>query len=178
MVWSTVPEQYFQALLTFTNQFQSTTEAFIMSLTRLNSRLFPRTHRVFGSQIRGYASRPIPAAKEKYVPTSGTYPLGFQAGTAHVGVKASNTEFDRSRPDRVRPALCRCRSLHHLTDFGRRLVKSAEEPFGDRGGQRYKINYSQFRMCQCCNGKWWNRGCRNHGQRNRSMLLQRFQRRG
>ncbi|KAF3053391.1 hypothetical protein E8E11_011847 [Didymella keratinophila] len=36
----------------------------------------------------------IPAAKKKYIPTTGTYPLGFKAGSAHVGVKASNTRFD------------------------------------------------------------------------------------
>jgi len=36
----------------------------------------------------------IPAAKQKYVPSSGTYPKGFLAGSAHVGVKASNTRFD------------------------------------------------------------------------------------
>lgn len=56
-----------------------------------------RTNRVFVSQIRRYAAPgegTIPAAKKKYVPTSGTYPLGFKAGSAHVGVKASNTRFD------------------------------------------------------------------------------------
>lgn len=36
----------------------------------------------------------IPPAKAKYVPTSGTYPKGFLAGSAHAGVKASNTRFD------------------------------------------------------------------------------------
>lgn len=36
----------------------------------------------------------IPAAKQKYVPLSGVYPKGFLAGSAHVGVKASNTRFD------------------------------------------------------------------------------------
>ncbi|KAF2764359.1 arginine biosynthesis protein ArgJ [Teratosphaeria nubilosa] len=48
-------------------------------------------------QIRHYSApgdRSIPAAKQKYVPTSGTYPKGFQAGTAHAGVKASNTKYD------------------------------------------------------------------------------------
>ncbi|KAH9843292.1 hypothetical protein Tdes44962_MAKER07549 [Teratosphaeria destructans] len=47
--------------------------------------------------IRHYSApgdRTIPAAKQKYVPTSGTYPKGFQAGTAHAGVKASNTNHD------------------------------------------------------------------------------------
>lgn len=49
------------------------------------------------SQARSYnaPSEPtIPSAKQKYVPTSGTFPKGFLAGSAHVGVKASNTRFD------------------------------------------------------------------------------------
>ncbi|KAI6820094.1 arginine biosynthesis bifunctional protein ArgJ beta chain [Hortaea werneckii] len=48
-------------------------------------------------QVRQYSApgdRSIPAAKQKYVPTSGTYPKGFLAGTAHAGVKASNTKYD------------------------------------------------------------------------------------
>jgi len=36
----------------------------------------------------------IPPAKQKYVPTSGTYPKGFVVGSAHAGVKPSNTKFD------------------------------------------------------------------------------------
>lgn len=55
--------------------------------------------RVFAAaiQIRSYsapAERSIPAAKQKYVPTSGTYPKGFLAGSAFAGVKASNTKYD------------------------------------------------------------------------------------
>lgn len=38
--------------------------------------------------------REIPAAKLKYVPTSGTYPKGFRVSSTHVGVKASNTRYD------------------------------------------------------------------------------------
>ena len=48
-------------------------------------------------QIRNYSApgdRSIPPAKQKYVPTSGTYPKGFLAGSAHAGVKASNTKYD------------------------------------------------------------------------------------
>jgi glutamate N-acetyltransferase/amino-acid N-acetyltransferase len=48
-------------------------------------------------QVRQYsapADRSIPAAKQKYVPTSGTYPKGFLVGSAHAGVKASNTKYD------------------------------------------------------------------------------------
>ncbi|KAI4654487.1 uncharacterized protein J4E79_008361 [Alternaria viburni] len=68
-----------------------------MPLTRPNPRFLARTNRIFTSQIRTYAAPGdgvIPPAKKKYVPTSGTYPLGFKAGSAHVGVKASNTRFD------------------------------------------------------------------------------------
>jgi glutamate N-acetyltransferase / amino-acid N-acetyltransferase len=56
-----------------------------------------RTLQATLQQIRCYSSptdRAIPAAKQKYVPTSGTYPKGFLAGTSHAGVKASNTKND------------------------------------------------------------------------------------
>ncbi|KAL9091914.1 MAG: hypothetical protein Q9165_004666 [Trypethelium subeluteriae] len=36
----------------------------------------------------------IPPGKRQYVPSSGTYPKGFLAGSTHVGVKPSNTKFD------------------------------------------------------------------------------------
>lgn len=36
----------------------------------------------------------IPAAKAKYVPSEGTYPKGFLVGSAHAGVKPSNTRFN------------------------------------------------------------------------------------
>ncbi|CAK3935501.1 arginine biosynthesis bifunctional argJ [Lecanosticta acicola] len=48
-------------------------------------------------QVRSYsapADRSIPAAKQKYVPTTGTYPKGFLAGSAYAGVKASNLKYD------------------------------------------------------------------------------------
>ncbi|KAL8803600.1 MAG: hypothetical protein Q9182_003105 [Xanthomendoza sp. 2 TL-2023] len=44
--------------------------------------------------IRPYSapvSGAIPASKQKYVPTSGTYPKGFLATGIHVGVKPANT---------------------------------------------------------------------------------------
>ncbi|KAL2190985.1 DNA replication factor C-like protein [Thermothelomyces heterothallicus CBS 203.75] len=47
---------------------------------------------------RAYSALPngsIPAAKKKYVPTTGTYPLGFRASGTIVGVKPSNT----TKPD-------------------------------------------------------------------------------
>ncbi len=48
------------------------------------------------SQIRQYSAPvdgSISAAKQRYVPTSGTYPKGFLACGTHVGVKASNKSF-------------------------------------------------------------------------------------
>ncbi|KAK0652930.1 hypothetical protein B0T16DRAFT_322523 [Cercophora newfieldiana] len=46
---------------------------------------------------RGYSAPvgSIPAAKKKYVPTKGTYPLGFRASGTVVGVKPGNT----TKPD-------------------------------------------------------------------------------
>lgn len=47
---------------------------------------------------RHYSAPPngaIPPAKQKYVPTSGTYPAGFLVSGTHVGVKPTNT----SNPD-------------------------------------------------------------------------------
>lgn len=48
--------------------------------------------------IRCYSAPPestIPAAKLKYIPTSGTYPKGFLVSGTHVGVKSTN----KSTPD-------------------------------------------------------------------------------
>ena len=56
-----------------------------------------RTFTVIFQQLRQYsapADRSIPAAKQKYIPSDGTYPKGFLAGTAHAGVKPSNTRYD------------------------------------------------------------------------------------
>lgn len=67
-----------------------------MSLARPHARLLSRL-RLSKQQLRTYAAPgdgTVPAAKKKYIPTSGTYPLGFSAGSAHVGVKPSNTRFD------------------------------------------------------------------------------------
>lgn len=50
------------------------------------------------SSVRQYSvpsAGTIPAAKQKYVPTSGTYPKGFLVSGTHVGVKPTN----KSTPD-------------------------------------------------------------------------------
>lgn len=52
--------------------------------------------RLTAFQTRKYsvpAEFAIPAAKQKYVPTSGTYPKGFLVSGTHVGVKPTNTDF-------------------------------------------------------------------------------------
>lgn len=49
-----------------------------------------------GKQSRFYSAPvagAIPVSKQKYVPTSGTYPKGFLASGIHAGVKPSNTQF-------------------------------------------------------------------------------------
>ncbi|KAK4992036.1 Arginine biosynthesis bifunctional protein ArgJ, mitochondrial [Elasticomyces elasticus] len=45
-------------------------------------------------QSRAYSaptSHSVPPTKQKYIPTAGTYPKGFLAGSAYAGVKLSNT---------------------------------------------------------------------------------------
>lgn len=67
-----------------------------MVLARPQARLLARTQRSLMAQVRNYTAPgegAVPATKLKYVPTSGTYPLGFRAGSAYVGVKASNTHL-------------------------------------------------------------------------------------
>lgn len=47
-------------------------------------------------QVRYYSApmdMAIPITKKKFIPTSGTYPKGFNVSGTHVGVKASNTKF-------------------------------------------------------------------------------------
>jgi glutamate N-acetyltransferase/amino-acid N-acetyltransferase len=58
----------------------------------------PKIQQSVGKGIRQYSAPvdgAIPAAKQKYVPTSGTYPKGFLVSGTHVGVKPSN----KSTPD-------------------------------------------------------------------------------
>ncbi|KAJ5109302.1 Arginine biosynthesis bifunctional protein ArgJ [Penicillium angulare] len=52
--------------------------------------------RMLKGQVRSYSApldMAIPASKQRYIPTSGTYPQGFLVSGTHVGVKASNTKF-------------------------------------------------------------------------------------
>ncbi|KAK3994729.1 ArgJ family-domain-containing protein [Cladorrhinum sp. PSN332] len=50
---------------------------------------------LFFTELYSAPAGGIPAAKKKYVPTTGTYPLGFRASGTIVGVKPSNT----TKPD-------------------------------------------------------------------------------
>ncbi|KAJ5099513.1 hypothetical protein N7532_006514 [Penicillium argentinense] len=52
--------------------------------------------RMLKGQVRCYSApldMAIPPSKQRYIPTSGTYPQGFLVSGTHVGVKASNTRF-------------------------------------------------------------------------------------
>ncbi|KAH8767996.1 hypothetical protein BGZ57DRAFT_797571 [Hyaloscypha finlandica] len=71
-----------------------------MALRSLPTTAFARLKRPSASMggVRRYSPPPqnaIPAAKQKYVPTSGTYPKGFLVSGSHVGVKPTN----KSTPD-------------------------------------------------------------------------------
>lgn len=52
--------------------------------------------RMAKGQVRHYSApldMAIPAAKQKFIPSSGSYPKGFVVSGTHVGVKASNTKY-------------------------------------------------------------------------------------
>ncbi|KAL8972644.1 MAG: hypothetical protein Q9197_002690 [Variospora fuerteventurae] len=76
----TYPHQQYQApkASIATNLYQRASETAYKQQNRLYSAPAP------GS---------VPFSKQKYVPTSGTYPKGFLASGIHVGVKPSNTQF-------------------------------------------------------------------------------------
>ncbi|KAK3081209.1 hypothetical protein LTS18_009070 [Coniosporium uncinatum] len=68
-----------------------------MSLSTSTLRALGRLTSPMSQQVRQYSAPgegSIPPAKTKYVPSSGTYPQGFLASSAHVGVKPSNKSFD------------------------------------------------------------------------------------
>ena len=65
-------------------------------MARASSDLVASFTRFVRGQVRHYSApldNSIPAAKQKYVPTSGTYPKGFLVSGTHVGVKPSNTKY-------------------------------------------------------------------------------------
>ena len=65
-------------------------------LSRVSTRLRRKPPRL--SPFRAYSSAPVtysdPPAKLKYIPSSGTYPKGFFAGSSYAGVKAANTKYN------------------------------------------------------------------------------------
>jgi glutamate N-acetyltransferase/amino-acid N-acetyltransferase len=61
------------------------------NLTRLT--VIPKGCQTSPGNIRHYSAPidgTIPSAKQKYIPTSGTYPKGFLVSGTHVGVKPTN----------------------------------------------------------------------------------------
>jgi glutamate N-acetyltransferase/amino-acid N-acetyltransferase len=65
-------------------------------MARASSDLVASFTRFVRGQVRHYSApldNSIPAAKQKYVPTFGTYPKGFLVSGTHVGVKPSNTKY-------------------------------------------------------------------------------------
>jgi glutamate N-acetyltransferase/amino-acid N-acetyltransferase len=70
----------------------------LRSASSLRRLIRPTSSQTSISGIRQYSAPldgTIPAAKQKYVPTSGTYPKGFLVSGTHVGVKPTN----KSTPD-------------------------------------------------------------------------------
>lgn len=58
----------------------------------------PSVHQTGPTSFRNYSAPTdgtIPVSKQKYIPTSGTYPRGFLVSGTHVGVKPSN----KTNPD-------------------------------------------------------------------------------
>ncbi|KAJ9651888.1 glutamate N-acetyltransferase [Neophaeococcomyces mojaviensis] len=56
--------------------------------------LFSSLKQISSQQTRAYSApldSSIPAAKQKFIPSTGTYPKGFRVSGTHVGVKPSNT---------------------------------------------------------------------------------------
>lgn len=55
-------------------------------------------HRWFSAnKFERFGDCPVPVSKQRLVPKSGTYPLGFEVGSVHVGIKPAS----KSQPDLV-----------------------------------------------------------------------------
>jgi glutamate N-acetyltransferase / amino-acid N-acetyltransferase len=68
------------------------------SVSVVKGRIGPKLRLTLICSFRNYSAPLegiVPIAKQKYVPTSGTYPKGFLVSATHVGVKATN----KSTPD-------------------------------------------------------------------------------
>ena len=75
----------------------STTSSFGRFVNRVKSASRENQRVVSQTRSRPYSAAPdgsISPEKQRYVPTTGTYPLAFKAASTHVGVKESNTRFN------------------------------------------------------------------------------------
>jgi glutamate N-acetyltransferase / amino-acid N-acetyltransferase len=94
----------------------------------------------FERMARSYSS--IPASKEKYVPSSGTYPKGFKVSGVHAGVKPSNTtkpdlallvsEQEQNRPCEGAAVFSVARYLAAPVLFTQNVLKQRSEERGVR----------------------------------------------
>lgn len=48
-----------------------------------------------------FGNLPVPAHKRRWIPTSGTHPLGFKVGSIYAGIKPSSPSPDSQQPDLV-----------------------------------------------------------------------------
>ncbi|KAL8990628.1 MAG: hypothetical protein Q9177_000757 [Variospora cf. flavescens] len=71
-------------------QYQASKASIATNLyQRASETAYKQQNRLYSAPAPGS----VPLSKQKYVPTSGTYPKGFLASGIHVGVKPSNTQF-------------------------------------------------------------------------------------
>lgn len=93
--------------------------------------------RMLKGQVRSYSApldMAIPASKQRYIPTSGSYPQGFLVSGTHVGVKASNTRF----PDLALIASetpCSAAAVFTTNKFQAAPVQVSRETLRTRKGQ-------------------------------------------
>ncbi|CAI7571996.1 unnamed protein product [Penicillium manginii] len=93
--------------------------------------------RMLKGQVRSYSApldMAIPASKQRYIPTSGSYPKGFLVSGTHVGVKASNTRF----PDLALIASetpCSAAAVFTTNKFQAAPVQVSRETLRTRKGQ-------------------------------------------
>ncbi|KAH8900331.1 Arginine biosynthesis bifunctional protein ArgJ 2 beta chain [Thozetella sp. PMI_491] len=50
--------------------------------------------RCMSTKFDQHTFKTVPAKKQKYIPTSGTYPKGFQVGSIHAGIKPEQSQLD------------------------------------------------------------------------------------
>ncbi|KAI4289949.1 MAG: hypothetical protein L6R35_000774 [Caloplaca aegaea] len=71
-------------------QYQASKASIATNLyQRASETAYKQQNRLYSAPAPGS----VPLSKQKYIPTTGTYPKGFLASGIHVGVKPSNTQF-------------------------------------------------------------------------------------